>query len=484
MRLPAPSPLRRLTRWLTIVAVLALSGVVAAPAAAATGTYRQVTGFGSNPGNLQMFEYVPAGLPSGAPMVVALHGCAQSADAYHDHSGWSELADRWGFAVVYPQTTTANNTLKCFQWFQPSEYGRGMGEAASIVQMVGDAEQRLGLDAGRVFVTGLSAGGGMAANLLASYPDVFAGGSINSGLPAGCATSLVQATNCQNNDQGLTPDQWGDKVRAAHPGYGGPWPRVAIWHGTADYTVRPVNAEELRDQWTNVSGIPQTPSSTDSLPGGTTRSVYNDGNGNPAVEVYSIAGMGHGLAVDPGSGAEQCGATGAYFLDSICSGYHTARFWGLDGDGDSGEPGTLPAPGGLAVTGTTDDTVTLGWNTVEGAVSYVVYRGGTNVGTSETASFTDTGLAAGTSYTYTVASVDAEGRNGPASNPVTATTTGTEPSCFTASNYAHVMAGRAHTSGGYTYANGSNEYMGLFNVFTTHTLKETSPGYYVIGECA
>ncbi|QFG22681.1 PHB depolymerase family esterase [Actinomadura sp. WMMB 499] len=470
MRLPA-----RLIRFLAVLFLLLPLGAVAtaAPAPAAAGTYRQVTGFGSNPGNLQMFEYVPAGLPSGAPLVVALHGCTQSADAYHAHSGWAELADRWGFAVVYPQTTTANNIQRCFQWFEPADYGRGRGEAASIVQMVSDAEGRLGSDGARVFVTGLSAGGGMTANLLAAYPDVFAGGSIGAGLPAACASSLLQATSCQMNDQGLTPEQWGDRARGLHPGYAGPWPRVAIWQGTADYTVRPVNADELRDQWTDVHGVPRTPSSTHDLPGGTTRSVYGG-----AVEVYSIAGMGHGLPVDPGSGAEQCGTAGAYFLDTICSSHHTAVFWGLDGDTEP--PGTLPAPGGLHVTGTSDAGVSLAWDTVDGAASYVVRRDGANAGTSASGSFTDTGLAPGTSYAYTVAAVDAEGRPGPASAPVTATTTGAQPRCFTATNYAHVAAGRARTSGGYVYANGSNENMGLYNVFVTRTLKETSPGYFVI----
>ncbi|MEV5829236.1 PHB depolymerase family esterase [Spirillospora sp. NPDC052242] len=467
--------MRLLALLVAFVAVLSLLLPPGAAAhAAAAGDYRQVTGFGSNPGNLQMFEYVPAGLPSGAPVVVALHGCTQSADAYHRHSGWPELADRWGFAVVYPQTTTANNVQRCFQWFEPSEYGRGRGEAASIAQMVQDARGRLG--AGRAFVTGLSAGGGMAANLLAAYPDVFAGGSINAGPPAACASSLLQASGCQMNDQGLTPRQWGDRVRAAFPGYAGPWPRVAIWQGTADYTVRPVNADELRDQWTDVWGVPRSPTGTQTLPGGTTRSVYGDS----VVEVYTIAGMGHGLAVDPGSGAEQCGASGAYFLDTICSSHRTALFWGLDGDG--GEPGTLPAPAGLRVTGTGDGTASLAWTTVEGAVAYVVRRDGADVGTSAAGAFTDTGLAPGTSYAYTVAAVDAEGRTGAASAPVTATTTGGSARCFTATNYAHVTAGRAQVRGGHVYANGSGQNMGLFNVFVTRTLRETSPGYFVIAD--
>ena len=54
--------------------------------------------------------------------------------------------------------------------------------------------------------------------------------------------------------------------------------------------------------------------------------------------------------------------------------------------------------------------------------------------------------------------------------------------CYTASNYAQTVAGRAHQSGGYTYANGSNQNMGLWNVFVTHTLKQTGANYYVISD--
>ncbi|MCG7525654.1 PHB depolymerase family esterase [Streptomyces sp. OfavH-34-F] len=413
-----PPILKRLLRRLASAAALGLlaatlSATTAQPAAAAAGL-QQVTGFGSNPGNLQMYAYTPAGLPANAPLVVALHGCAQSADAYYTNSGWPRYADAWGFAVVFPQTTSANNALSCFNWFDPAEDTRGRGEAASVVQMVDYAKEHYGSDDGRVYVTGLSAGGGMAADLLAAYPDVFAGGSIASGIPAQCATSQTAASACQYAPPSLTPAQWGDKVRAAHPGYDGPWPRVAIWHGTSDYTVRPANATALRDQWTDVWGIGQTPSATDSLPGNTTRTVYEDASGQSAVELYTISGMGHGLPVDPGSGDGQCGSTAAYFLDTICSTYHTGVFWGLD-DGTAPGGGTDPGDG------------------------------------------------------------DGDGDGGDPGTPVPAR-------CHTATNYAHVTAGRAHMSGGYVYANGSEQNMGLYNVFVSHTLRESPTGYYVIAD--
>ncbi|MEU8676112.1 PHB depolymerase family esterase [Streptomyces sp. NPDC048560] len=491
-----PSTLRRLFR--SVVSTTALGVLLAmpvtataAPAAAsssasagtaAADTLQQVTGFGSNPGNLQMFAYTPSTTPAGAPLVVALHGCTQSANAYYANSGWPELADTWGFDVVFPQTTSANNALSCFGWFDAAESTRGRGEAASIVQMAEYAQRTYGSDGRRVYVTGLSAGGGMTANLLAAYPDVFAGGSVASGLPAQCATSQAAASGCQTGPQKLSPAQWGDKVRASYPGYTGPWPRVAVWQGTSDYTVYPANATALRDQWTDVWGIGQTPDGTSTLPGNTTRTVYNDTSGKPAVETYSMAGMGHGLAVDPGTGSSQCGSTAAYFLDTICSTYYTGVFWGLDRDAPGGGDG-LPAPAGLSVTGVTAESASLSWSPVPGASSYVVHRDGTKVASPTGTTFTDAGLSAGTSYRYTVAAVDSAGVAGATAPAVTATTTGgSTVRCFTASNYAHVTAGRARTSGGYVYANGSDQNMGLYNVFVTHTLKESPAGYFVIAD--
>lgn len=477
MRVPRTPVLALLAALLAVG--FPLVTVSAAPSASAAGLV-QVTNFGSNPGNLAMYEYAPAGLPSGAPLVVALHGCTQSASDYYANSGWPKYADQYGFALVFPQTSSANNSLSCFSWFDSTKDTRGQGEAASIAQMVSYAANQYGTDRHRVYVTGLSAGAGMTADLLADYPDVFAGGAVDSGLPAQCATSVSGASSCQNSSQNLTPQQWGDKVRNSDPGYGGPWPVVAVWQGTADTTVYPVNAGELRDQWTNAHGIGQTPTSTTSLPAGTTLDTYADGSGQPVVEVFTVSGMGHGLAVHPGTAADQCGATGTYYLNYLCSAYYTAHFWGLDRT--SGGTGSLPAPTGLTVTGSTDTSISLSWQPVSGAAKYAVSRDGGAAGSTTGTTFTDTGLSSGTSHTYTVAAVDGTGAVGASSAAVTGSTTGYQPSCYTASNYAQVTAGRAYQSGGYAYADGSNQNLGLDNVFVTHTLEETGPGYYVIAD--
>ncbi|MCM0676761.1 PHB depolymerase family esterase [Micromonospora phytophila] len=320
-----------------IVLTAAAVTAVAAPAQAASLT--QVTGFGSNPGNLAMYAYRPDNLPAGAPAVVLLHGCTQNASGYFANSGWQKYADQWKFAVIVPQQSSANQSLSCFNWFVEGDITRGQGEALSIRQMVEHARNTYGSDPGRIFVSGLSAGGAMSAVMLATYPDVFAGGSVIAGLPYRCSPPASTST-CQYSGVDKTPAAWGDLVRNAYPGYTGRRPRVSIWHGTSDTTVVPANATELRDQWTNVRGVGQTPTSTGSLPAGTSVEVY----GNNDVRVQRVSGMGHGTPVDPGSAANQCGTAAAYMLDTICSTYHDAVFFGLNSGGTTPTASPTPSP--------------------------------------------------------------------------------------------------------------------------------------------
>ncbi|ALN61007.1 esterase, PHB depolymerase family protein [Lysobacter antibioticus] len=305
---------------------LALGALCAAtPALALT----EVTGFGSNPGNLRMYKYVPPGLPADAPLVVALHGCAQSAASYDAETGWELLAQRWHFALLLPQQQSANNANACFNWFESGDSTRGQGEALSIRQMIERMRSDHASAAHRVYVTGLSSGGAMTAVMLATYPEVFAGGAIVAGIPYRCALGSSAAFSCMSPGTDLTPAQWGDKVRAASS-HAGPWPIVSIWHGDADYVVRPANQAESLQQWTNVHGIDAVADVEDSI-AGYPHKVYRDAAGQARVETYSITGMGHGTPVDPGSGESQCGTAGAYVLDvNLCSSYYIGRFWGLD----------------------------------------------------------------------------------------------------------------------------------------------------------
>lgn len=131
--------------------------------------------FGANPGALRMFTCAPPELSVRPALIVALHGCAQTAAGYSVGGGWTTLAGRYGFAVVLPQQPGT-----CFNWFDPDAAAR---EARSIGQMTETAIAAFGVDPRRVFVTGLSAGGAMTSLMLATRPDLFAGGAIIAGLP-------------------------------------------------------------------------------------------------------------------------------------------------------------------------------------------------------------------------------------------------------------------------------------------------------------
>ena len=141
----------------------------------------ETTGFGSNPGNLRMFSFAPHNLQPAPGLVVVLHGCGQTAAAYDLGAGWSTLAKHYGFALLMPQQQPLNNANGCFNWFNPEDTERDSGEACSIRQMIAHAVKEIGIDRERIFVTGLSAGGAMTSVMLATYPEVFAGGAIIAG---------------------------------------------------------------------------------------------------------------------------------------------------------------------------------------------------------------------------------------------------------------------------------------------------------------
>jgi len=384
---------------------------VAALSASSAWALTQVTSFGSNPGALQMFKHVPSGMPSNAPLVVALHGCTQTAAAY-EAAGWTTLANTHKFYVVYPQQVSGNNSNKCFNWFESGDIARGAGEALSVKQMVDNMKANYSIDANRVFVTGLSAGAAFTNVMLAAYPDVFAGGAPIAGIPYKCATTMSAAFSCMSPGTDKTATAWGDLARSGYSGYTGRKPIVSIWQGTSDTTVKPMNMTEIMEQWANFNGVDQTADVSDTV-GGFPHKVYKDASGVAKVETYSITNMAHGTPVDPGTGATQCGTAASYILDvNICSSYYIGQFFGIIGGG-----------------------------------------GGTTTTT-----------AAGTTTTTTA----------------TTTTTTSGGTCYTSSNYAHVTAARATTTGGYVYAKGSNQNMGLYNTFATTKLRMTGTNYYII----
>eukprot|EP01037_Dinobryon_pediforme_P005250 gene5250-5302_t len=272
--------------------------------------------FSPNPGALEMFTHVPERASQGAPLVVLLHGCGQQAESFATETGWRKLADRLGIVLLMPGQVEANNSQGCFNWFRPADTGHDLGEAGSIAAMVRTVIGTEGCDPARVFVTGLSAGGAMAACLLAAYPEMFAAGAIVAGLPAGAATGVVGAmTRMSGHGGDLSPAEWMSRARSRAPiGYAGPWPRLSIWHGDADTVVAPRNSVFLAQQWTALLGVDAAPAVALPKPG--VRHESWGRAGEPAlVESWEIAGMGHLYPTEASSG--------------ISAAREIAGFWGL-----------------------------------------------------------------------------------------------------------------------------------------------------------
>jgi len=322
---------------------------------AVRGRLRATAGFGSNPGALRMWSYAPPALPAKPALVVVLHGCTQTAEGYAVGAGWLQLADVHGFVVLCPEQQAANNPNSCFNWFEMQDIARGSGEVASIRQMIHAALAAHDCDPARVFVTGLSAGGAMSAAMLAAYPEVFAAGGVIAGLPYRAAESVQEALGAMYKGKSQTPAHWGALVRGAGP-HGGPWPRVSIWQGDADATVKSSNADALVQQWTDVHGLPAGPTRT-ALIGRRRQDVWLSAGGEPVVELNTIAGLGHGAplaASSPGG----VGKAGPFLLEAgVSSSLELLRFWGLAAEApasEAAEPSPPPPPRHSARSGVHD----------------------------------------------------------------------------------------------------------------------------------
>jgi poly(3-hydroxybutyrate) depolymerase len=171
----------------------------------------------------------------------------------------------------------------------------------------------------------------MASAMLATYPDVFAGGAIIAGLPYGVATNLQQALNAMFQSRPLPASELGDLVRNASP-HQGPWPKISVWHGSADKTVNPANADELVKQWADVHHLGPKPTLNTSVDGYPCQ-IWRNASGETVIESYTITNMAHGTPLGLADNAERYGETGAFLLEAgISSSYHIAKFFGLTAD--------------------------------------------------------------------------------------------------------------------------------------------------------
>jgi poly(hydroxyalkanoate) depolymerase family esterase len=230
--------------------------------------------------------------------------------------------------LLMPEQQASNNANTCFNWFNPEDVARDSGEAGSIRQMIARMVDDHKIDPRRVYVTGLSAGGAMTSVMLATYPEVFAGGAVIAGLPFGIASNVREALSGMMQSPSRPAHELGDLVRKASK-HKGPWPKLSVWHGSADRTVNPGNADEIVKQWLDVHGLPSAPMSTADVDG-YPRDVWWNADGETVVESYTITNMAHGTPLGLAGADEAYGVEGAFLIEAgISSSYHIANFFGL-----------------------------------------------------------------------------------------------------------------------------------------------------------
>jgi poly(hydroxyalkanoate) depolymerase family esterase len=296
---------------------------------------------GANPGALGAATYIPARLSISPPLVVVLHGSTQSAEDYDNGTGWSTLAEQLGIVLLFPEQRSANNAARGFNWFERDHTQRDMGEPSSIRYLVEQVVRQHSIDRGRIFITGMSAGGAMTSVMLAAYPDVFAGGAIIAGLPFDSAANLWEAVLLMKGFGSPSASRSRSLARNVAP----PevkWPSISVWHGRDDSVVDVSNAALIVRQWQHLHDLGAKPT-REYLVDGHLRKVWCDPAGVELIEEFIIEGMGHGAPLNT-IGAHAIGSAGRYMLEAgISSTRRIAEFWKLndDGDGDGDTDGHI-----------------------------------------------------------------------------------------------------------------------------------------------
>ena len=296
----------------------------------------EIKNYGHNPGNLKMFLHEPplAKQRHGLPLVVALHGCTQNAKTIANESGWNDLADTYGFYVIYPQQRSLNNPSGCFNWFQDEDITRDKGEVASIWEMIDFAKDSMGIDTNRVFIYGLSAGAIMSVAMMADYPSLFNMGAILAGGPFMPGQNPFQAMDNMGNPKDISAAELSGHVTVQNPLYQGKYPRMIVMQGDEDKVVNPKNAELLIKQWVPLLQADSVPTHTQTAfdgKGDVTRKTYCDKSGKEQIIFYQVAGLGHTLMVAPNDTTITGGGrTGMFSADKgFFSTYWIAKDFGL-----------------------------------------------------------------------------------------------------------------------------------------------------------
>lgn len=235
--------------------------------------------------------YVPAAYDGARalPLLVMLHGCTQDPDDFARGTRMNAVAEELGFLVAYPEQTASLNPQRCWTWYDPAHQGRA-GEPEQIAGIAREVAAGFRVDPARIYVAGVSAGGAMAVNAAAAYPDVFAAAAAHSGVAYRAAGGVTEALAVMQRGAAgaATAEAAMDAVRAR----GGPLPMIAL-HGQDDAVVRVVNGHQLLAQW-GAAGEPDDVHTSREVLGGLEVTRYWRGRGEaPVAALLVVSGLGH-----------------------------------------------------------------------------------------------------------------------------------------------------------------------------------------------
>ncbi|WP_131924407.1 extracellular catalytic domain type 1 short-chain-length polyhydroxyalkanoate depolymerase [Hazenella coriacea] len=282
-----------------------------APSVHASGSFNQYY-YGSN---FYFKVYVPSNYSSNqvAPLMVMLHGCTQNADNFAAGTRMNEIAEQENFIVLYPEMNPLANGGRCWNWFYDYNQHRGSGEPAIIKGMVDWVKNRYQIDSNQVYVAGLSAGASMSVIMGATYPDVFKGVGVHSGLEYDAANSSMAGSMAMLYG-GPDPDEKGLEAYREMGNQKSRLP-VIVFHGTKDGIVNPVNGDQVVTQWAQTNdyvddGIDnnsvdafEDETKSGSINGKSyTQFIYHDSSGKPLIEKWKVTGLGHAWSGGSSSG--------------------------------------------------------------------------------------------------------------------------------------------------------------------------------------